>query len=185
VIAALLLAGGASRRMGRPKALLPIEGTTFLSRLIHLYARHCHPVIVVLGHSAGTLQPAFAHETGALFVVNPHPERGQLSSLQTGLAHLHTDLLFQPIDYPAVRESTIEKLAHTAAPLAIPVNQGRRGHPVRINQAIARELLALPATGQARDVIRAHYPEATFLDVDDPGTVTDIDTPEEYAQWIS
>jgi CTP:molybdopterin cytidylyltransferase MocA len=65
------------------------------------------------------------------------------------------------------------------------VCDGRRGHPVRITPEIAAELLALPPTGQARDVIRTHYRPAAFVAVDDPGTVTDIDTPEEYAQWIS
>ena len=184
LIAAVLLAGGASRRMGRPKALLPIEGTTFLSRLIHLYAPHCSPLIVVLGHGADALQQAFAHEP-VTFAVNPDPERGQLSSLQAGLALTTAGVLFQPIDFPAVRAVTVARLAQTEAPLAIPVHQGRRGHPVRLNQAIVRELLALPATAQARDVIRAHYAEAAFVEVDDPGTVTDIDTPEEYAQWIS
>jgi molybdenum cofactor cytidylyltransferase len=171
--------------MGRPKALLPIGDSTFLSRLIHLYAKHCAPVIVVFGHGAADLQRAFAHETGVKFAVNPEPDRGQLSSLQTGLALTEADVLFQPIDYPAVLESTVATLAQTEAPLAIPVHEGRRGHPVRIARAIARELLALPVTAQARDVIRSHYGEAAFVPVNDPGTVTDIDTPEEYAQWIS
>lgn len=182
MIAALLLAGGASRRMGRPKALLPIGAETFLSRLLRLYSGHCSPVVVVLGHQAETLRAAFARETRAHFVVNPHPDRGQLSSLQVGLAEIEGDLLFQPIDYPAVRESTIVALAQAAAPLAIPIHQGKRGHPVRISAAIARQLQALPPTAQARDVIRAHYSEAAFLAVDDPGAITDIDTPEDYAR---
>jgi molybdenum cofactor cytidylyltransferase len=168
--------------MGRPKALLPIGDTTFLARLIHIYARHCSPVIVVLGHQAAELQPAFAHEP-ATFAINPDPARGQLSSLQTGLALTTTDLLFQPIDYPAVRESTIALLAATPGPLVIPTHAGRRGHPVRLHQPIARELLALPPTAQARDTLRAHYAEATFLPVNDPGAITDIDTPEDYQKF--
>lgn len=189
-LAAVLLAGGASRRMGRPKATLPIGSSNFLTRLIDLYTPHCSPIIVVFGHGADALQQAFEHEQRVTFAVNPDPDRGQLSSLQTGLALTSTNVLFQPIDYPALHASTIAALAASTAPLALPVHQGRRGHPVRINAAIARELLALPATAQARDVIRAHYPEADFISVDDPGTVTDIDTPEDYAQlseapWIA
>jgi molybdenum cofactor cytidylyltransferase len=183
-LAAVLLAGGASRRMGRPKATLPIGSSNFLTRLIDLYAPHCSPIIVVFGHGADALLQAFAHEPRATFAVNPDPERGQLSSLQTGLALTSTSLLFQPIDYPAISAATVAALAASTAPLAIPVHQGRRGHPVRLSAGIARELLALPPTAQARDVIRAHYAEADFIPVNDPGTVTDIDTPEDYAQWI-
>ena len=184
-LAAVLLAGGASRRMGSPKALLPIGDSNFLTRLIDIYAPHCSPIIVVFGHGAAALQEAFAQEKRVTFAVNPDPDRGQLSSLQTGLALTSTSLLFQPIDYPAIRASTVAALATATAPLAIPVHQERRGHPVRISAAIAGELLALPPTAQARDVIRAHYPEAAFIEVDDPGTITDIDTPEDYTRWIA
>jgi len=182
--AAILLAGGASRRMGQPKALLPIGGQTFLGRLLDVYRPYADPVVTVLGHEAERLRAAFPPDV--VFAVNPEPERGQLSSLQTGLAavRLARDILFQPMDYPAVREATVALLAARAPGLAIPVYGGRRGHPVRITPAIARELLALPPDAQARDVIRAHYATAEFVPVDDPGTVTDIDTPEDYARWI-
>ena len=84
--AAILLAGGASTRMGQPKALLLIGGQTFLGRLIAIYARHCHPVIVVLGYQADAIRAATPGE--AEWVRNEHPERGQFSSLQTGLRAL-------------------------------------------------------------------------------------------------
>ncbi len=171
--------------MGRPKALLPIGEETFLGRLIGIYSAYCAPVIVVLGHSADVIRGGIAAE--ATWVRNPQPERGQFSSLQTGLRALppSVDCLFQPIDYPAVSAATVELLAVTAGELVIPRYQGERGHPVRLSPVVIAELLALPPTGQARDVIRRHYPAATFLDVPDAGTVTDIDTPEDFARWIA
>ncbi|MBY0503940.1 MAG: nucleotidyltransferase family protein [Bryobacteraceae bacterium] len=183
--AAILLAGGASTRMGQPKALLPIAGETFLGRLIGLYAKHCAPVIVVLGYQADTIRAAIPMT--ADFVRNPQPELGQFSSLQTGLRALPrgADCLFQPIDYPAVSEKTVELLASTSGELVIPRYAGERGHPVRLSPAIVAELLGLPPDAQARDVIRAHYPEATFVEVDDPGITKDIDTPEDFARWIA
>src|SRR5262249_39848884 len=84
VIASVLLAAGASRRMGTPKALLDYRGETFLDRLIRVTGAVCDPVIVVLGHHAQEIRGRV--KSAAHFVVNPDPERGQLSSLQTALA---------------------------------------------------------------------------------------------------
>lgn len=180
--------------MGRPKALLPIGDETFLGRLISVFQSCCQPVLVVLGHQAAVIRDAIPAPISAApipaasvtWVVNDHPELGQFSSLQAGLRALPpgVDCLFQPIDYPAVAEATVARLARTSGALVIPRHNGTRGHPVRISPAIVAELLALPPTGQARDVIRSHYPVATFLDVDDPGVVIDIDTPEDFARWI-
>ena len=79
----------------------------------------------------------------------------------------------------------MELLAGTEGELVIPRFESKRGHPVRISPAIIAELLRLPVQGQARDVIRAHYAEAVFVDVADAGVVTDIDTPEDFARWIA
>ncbi len=172
--------------MGQPKALLPIGGETFLGRLIAIYQVCCDPVLVVLGHQAATIRNGI-QAAGVTWVVNEHPELGQFSSLQAGLRALPeaVDCLFQPIDYPAVAAETVATLARTDGPLVVPRHDGTRGHPVRISPAIVAELLALPSTGQARDVIRSHYPAATFVDVMDAGIVTDIDTPEDFARWIA
>ena len=97
--------------MGSPKALLEYRGETFIQRLVRVLSAVCDPVIVVLGYHADTLRPAVRDAT---IVVNPAPERGQLSSLQTGLAALPADaegFLFTPVDSPAVEIATVERLA--------------------------------------------------------------------------
>ena len=74
-MAAVILAAGASRRMGSPKALLEFQGETFLNRLIRVLGNVAGPVIVVLGHHA---EPIRTQTSGtAHFVVNPDPERGR------------------------------------------------------------------------------------------------------------
>ena len=92
-ICGVVLAAGASSRMGRDKALLPwppvAEGTpatnTFLGAMIDLLQSHCDLVLVIAGQNADNLQlVADAHN--AFLVINPHPERGQFSSIQTGSA---------------------------------------------------------------------------------------------------
>jgi len=186
VIAGIILAAGASSRMGSPKALLEYRGETFIQRLVRVLSAVCDPVIVVLGYHADALRPAVANTT---IVVNPAPERGQLSSLQTGLAALPSaaeGFLFTPVDSPAIEIPTVECLAaefqrrDPATLLVIPRFEGKRGHPVFATRAIADELSALPLTAQARDVIRGHVAQTLYIDVDDPGILTDIDDREAY-----
>ncbi len=186
MIAGIILAAGASSRMGSPKALLDYRGETFIQRLVRVLSAVCDPVIVVLGYHADALRPAVPDAT---VVVNPAPERGQLSSLQTGLAALPADaegFLFTPVDSPAVEIATVERLAaefrrrDPAIQLVIPRYQGQRGHPVFATRAIANELSALPLTAQARDVIHGHVSETLYIDVNDPRILTDIDDREAY-----
>ncbi len=172
--------------MGSPKALLEYRGETFIRRLVRVLSTVCDPVIVVLGYHADALRPAISD---ASIVVNPSPERGQLSSLQTGLAALPADaegFLFTPVDSPAVEVATVERLAAefqrraSTTLLVIPRFAGKRGHPVFATRAIASELSALPLTAQARDVIHGHLADTLYIDVNDPGILTDIDDREAY-----
>ena len=186
MIAGIILAAGASSRMGSPKALLDYRGETFIRRLVRVLSAVCDPVIVVLGYHADALRPVVPDAT---IVVNPAPERGQLSSLQTGLAAVPSaaeGFLFTPVDSPAVEIATVERLAvafhhrDPATQFVIPRYQGKRGHPVFATRAIADELSALPLTAQARDVIHDHVSDTLYIDVDDPGILIDVDDREAY-----
>ena len=192
MIACVVLAAGASRRMGSPKALLEYRGETFLNRLIRVMGAVCDPVIVVLGYHAETIRVQVRGR--ATIVVNPEPERGQLSSLQTGLAELPAEVdgfAFLPMDCPAVGESTVVSLAETFRArdeetlLVIPRMGEKRGHPVFATRRIAEELMALPLeTGAARDVVHAHVARTRYVDVDDAGILTDVDDPEAYRRLL-
>lgn len=195
MIPSIILAAGASRRMGTPKALLDYRGETFLGRLIRVMGVVTDPVIVVLGYHADQIQASLSARArfAANFVVNPAPERGQLSSLKTGLAELPSNaegFAFIPMDCPAVREDTVALLAKTfrARPsetlFVIPRCNGKRGHPVFAATAIAHELLDLPADGKASDVVHRHVPSTQYVDVDDAGILTDIDDREAYRKLL-
>jgi molybdenum cofactor cytidylyltransferase len=188
-MAGIILAAGASRRMGRPKALLDYQGETFIARLVRIFANVCHPVIVGLGHSAEALRPHVP--APARVVVNPDPDRGQLSTLQIALAEVPPEasgFLFTLVDCPAVSEATVlavkRAFEQRSAPcrLVIPQYQGRRGHPVCAARTLAEEFLALPPTAETRQVINAHVDGILYLDVDDPGVLVDADDPEAYAR---
>ena len=187
-IAGLILAGGASRRMGSPKALLRFQDEMFLDRMIRLFARVCDPVVVVLGHNAPQIRAALEHPGNAVFAVNPAPERGMLTSLQCGLQAIPANVeavMFTPVDHPHLQPSTLDALASkfqaARAPVTVPVYAGEHGHPVCISSALVDELLALPETAMASDVIHRYIPETIYFDVDDPAVVTDIDDPSAYA----
>jgi molybdenum cofactor cytidylyltransferase len=192
-LAGVILAAGASSRMGTPKALLEYEGEAFLDRWIRLFANVCRPMIVVLGYDADRIQRGgLRRSQQASFVVNPAPERGMLSSLQTGLRAVPPaapGVLFTLVDHPLVKGSTVSAVAGAfdteASPVVIPVYRGERGHPVCIASRIAQEMLALPDQASAKDVMHRHRANTYFLNAEDPGVLADIDDPEAYAAILS
>lgn len=164
--------------MGAPKALLDYQGETFLDLLVRLFTARCSPVIVVLGAVPGIALPAPARA-----VVNANWRDGQTSSMQCGLRAVPPEaegVLFTLVDHPAVTPATVDALLAATGRLRIPRFEGRRGHPVWFSRELIAELLAVPPDGAARDVLRAHYAEAVFLDGDDSGVVADIDDPAAY-----
>ena len=172
---------------GHPKALLEYRGETFVARLVRVLSTVCDPVIVVLGYHVDRVRPAIP--AGAKVVINPAPERGQLSSLQAALVELPDDIegfMFVPVDCPAAEPETVAHIKATfvgrpgGVQFVVPQYRGKHGHPVCASREIVREMLALPATAQARDVVHAHIANTLYVDVDDPGILTDIDNLERY-----
>jgi CTP:molybdopterin cytidylyltransferase MocA len=187
VTAGLILAAGASRRMRTPKALLDYRGETFVDRLIGLFAARTNPVIVVLGGNAAEIRAAARRP--ARFVLNPDYESGMLGSLQCGLRAVPpqaSGVLFTLVDHPAVAGSTLDALLSPAggALLRVPRYRAKRGHPIWFQPSLIAEFLAPPAGATARDIVAAHAAETDYLDLDDPGVVTDIDDPAAYRELI-
>ena len=188
-LAAILLAGGASTRMGRPKALLDYQGEAFVDRLIRLFSLHCERVHVVLGHNAATIAAGMLHPNSASLILNPRPERGQLSSLQCGLRVLPrtvSAVFFHPVDIPGISGETIGQLANAwnqspeGTRIVQPAFAGRKGHPVLLAPDVISELLALPPESSAREVIQAQPSRILTVQVSEEEILRDTDTPEDY-----
>ena len=172
--------------MGRPKLLLPFRGRPLIAAVVDaLRAGGVGAIVLVTAPEDEELR-AWARQAGVEVAINPDPERGMLSSIQEGLAALLRDqiLLVSPADLPNLRSDSVAELLRrmtaAGAPLAVPVYQGRRGHPLAIAPALIPEIPALdPAIGlkQLRD---RHAAELLEVPVDDPGVVSDVDTPEDY-----
>jgi molybdenum cofactor cytidylyltransferase len=190
VTCGLILAAGESRRMGSPKALLEFQGETFLDRLIGLFARRCSPVIAVLGAQREIVRAGLRRAAEALLIENPDFRLGQFTSMQCGLRAVPAEadgVLFTLVDHPAVAAAAIEALLDltSAAPLRIPRFDGRRGHPIWFSKSLIPEFLALPAGSSAKEVVTRHAREIAFIDVDDPGILTNVDDPAAYAKLLA
>jgi molybdenum cofactor cytidylyltransferase len=196
MIPALVLAAGRSSRMGRPKATLPIdERDTFLSRIVRTFRdAGADDVVVVLGHDAETIATSFAASgLRARLVINVDYDRGQLSSLQAGLAVIDRPgveaLLLTLVDVPLVTASTvravIERYRMTRAPIVRPVQRDRHGHPLVIDRSLFDALRAADARAGAKPIVRAHASAAGDVGVDDEGAFADFDTMEDYERLIS
>jgi molybdenum cofactor cytidylyltransferase len=191
-IAGIVLSGGASRRMGSPKALLRFQNETFLDRLVRVFSGVCHPIIVVVGEHAHQIRSGIERGRDVLFTENPDPERGMLSSLQCGLALVPADAeaaMFLPVDHPNIEAVTVETLAERfrseRAPVIVPTYAGEHGHPVCIARPLIDELLALPPDAKASDVIHRHVARTSYIEVLDQAVVTDVDDPAAYADLLA
>jgi len=191
VIRAIILAAGASSRIGRPKAALPLRhrGDTFLARIIRtLFDAGLPEIVVVTGAAAEVVRQAAGRvDRRVRFAYNAHWEVGQLSSLLAGLsgsAALTEAALVTLVDVPLVNASTVRKVVHqwrlSRAPIVRPSNRERHGHPVIFDRTLFEALRAADPNVGAKAVVRAHQDTTVNVPVDDPGAFLDIDTDEEY-----
>lgn len=187
--AAVILAAGASSRMGRDKALLPWHDGTFLSAAIRALQPETELVIVVAGANAASLEP-IVNAHAAFMVVNPEPQRGQFSSLQVGLQEVlnrgRDAAIVTLVDRPAAEPATIHqtKAAFLASDdqtwAVVPEYSGKHGHPIVVGREMIEAFLRASATSTARDVEHARQPHIRYLPVSDPLVVMNVDTPEDF-----
>jgi molybdenum cofactor cytidylyltransferase len=189
--------------MGRDKALLPWPPQghgadsatgptgTFLSAAIELFTPYVAMVLVVVGKNEHGLAPVI-YATGASLVVNPDPQRGQFSSLQTGLREVLNQgrdaAMITLVDRPPVKPATIEALQDAfqqSSPelqwATVPEYQGKHGHPILAARELIEAFLRAPSSSSAREIENAYRDKIEYVSVDDPLVVTNVDTPEQYA----
>ena len=186
MIAALVLAAGASTRMGEPKALLRTpDGRRYLEAIAETArAAGCGRVVVVLGPPHGdTIRGALPP---ALVVAwNPDPARGMLSSVQAGLAALDGEVeaaLVWPVDIPFVGVATVRTLVMHDGTIVVPVHNGRGGHPLRLGRAHFAEVMTLDPARGLKALLDARASDVTRLPVADAAVLVDVDTPDDYAR---
>ena len=187
MIWAVVLAAGSSTRMGEAKALLRTkDGKRFVDAIAATArAGGCSGVVVVVGPPHGeAIRASLPVGVGAAW--NPLPDRGMLSSVQTGIAALPpgaSAALVWPVDIPYVAAPTVRAILD-AAPgrIVVPVHNKRGGHPVRIPRRWFGDLAALDAAHGLKALLDAQAKEVDRLSVADKAILVDVDTPEDYAR---
>jgi molybdenum cofactor cytidylyltransferase len=183
MIAAIILSAGKSERMGRPKALLPIAGRTFLENILAaVEASAVSHTVVVLGHHRDLILRSVRIPN---VVFNPDYEQGMTTSIQAGIRALPSDvdgaLLFL-VDHPVIAAPTIDILIKNFKPghIILPTYDGRRGHPVLFSSEVLAEIAALPPSSGANQVVWKDPGRVVEIPVSDRGILIDIDTPEQF-----
>lgn len=183
-VAGLVLAAGAGRRFGMPKALVRHQGRLLVERAVGVArAAGCAPVVVVLGAAAADVR-SVADLGAAVVVDNPDWESGMGSSLRAGLAAVAaTDAgaaVVLLVDMPGVTAAAVRRVGSLAGPdaLAMAGYGDRRGHPVLLGRAHWAGIAEV-AVGDvgARPYLRRHAAEVRVVPCADVADDGDIDTP--------
>ena len=193
-VAAIILAAGASRRMGRAKMTLPYQGSTVLGTILTtLHSAGVETLITVLGGAKDQVEATLAVLPFEVKTThNPaFAENEMLDSLKIGMAELPEDadafllvLGDQPQIQTAVVEAILAEYQSGGYDLIIPSYQMRRGHPWLVSRALWPALNSLRPGQTMRDFLNQQQDAIHYLVVDTPSILQDIDTPEDYQKAL-
>jgi len=186
-IAAVVLAAGASTRMGRTKQLLPVDGVPMVRHAVQRCVEAgLTPVVVVVGHDESAVRAAL-HGVDCRFAVNTEASGPTSTSLHAGLRALPDGTRAAVVllaDMVRVTTAMVRALvtasARDDAPLAVSRYGDVLAPPLLFCRALWPELLAWHGDGCGKAVVRAHEHEAAMLDWPEEA-LRDVDTPEDYA----
>jgi molybdenum cofactor cytidylyltransferase len=186
-VAGVILAAGASRRMGKNKMLLELDGESLIRRAAQrALAAGLSPVVVVLGHEADRLR-AELKDLPLAFAVNPDYTGPTSGSLHQGLNALGPDVDAVVVMLGDMVRVTAETLAMvivaargTGAPLVVSRYGDVTAPPLLFRRALFGELLAWTGEGCGKAVVQAHTHEAMYVDRPE-ALLVDVDTPEDFA----
>ncbi len=190
-VGAIVLAAGASTRMGEQKLLMSFARTTVIAHIVReLQSAPVAAVHVVTGFEPERIEKALAGKN-AVFVRNADYTRGMLSSIRTGLASAPANwtaaliaLGDQPLVLAAHVRALVEAHACDAERIFVPGHAGRRGHPLLLPRRYWSEAQTQHDDTGLRGLLTAHAAEVTVLDLATDDVLTDMDTPQDYRKTI-
>jgi molybdenum cofactor cytidylyltransferase len=171
--------------MGEPKGLVRVDGRFWIDR--QLDAMAARRVVLVLGEDREHYEQAIPDLARRLaIVVNPSPERGPFSSLQAGLAAATPGepVFVLPVDVPAPSPevwAALEAALRAGAEAAVPVHEGRGGHPVLLSAAFGGRLRSLPPSSRLDQELRSE-PSVARVPVADPRVRLNLNAPENWGK---
>ncbi|MGH2582602.1 MAG: selenium cofactor biosynthesis protein YqeC [Anaerolineales bacterium] len=188
-VAAIIMAAGDSKRLGKPKQLLDWKGKPFVRAVVETaLAAKLDPVIVVTGSNSdqvgGTLDGLRVE-----IVNNPIWPNGQSTSVKAGIAALPANVgaaLFMVVDQPQVPVSLIEALraehSDSLVPIVAPMVDGQRSNPVLFDRATFADFAQLEGDVGGRAIFSKH--QVTWLPWLDASLAIDVDVPEDYDRLL-
>lgn len=187
LISTIILAAGESRRMGKPKQLLPLGKTTILEQTIDNYLNsEVHDVVVVLGYRAEEILRLITKRPVRV-AVNSAYRGGMSTSIVAGLGLISDNaqgIMLALADQPFIDSQTINRLVESFGAgdksIIVPAYQGRRGHPVIFSIKYKEELLSLKGDIGGREIIYRHPDDVLEVAVNCEGICVDIDTVDTY-----
>ena len=190
MISGILLAAGAARRFGAAKLLQRLaDGTPIGLASLQNLQTALEQVVVVVRPGDDAVARLYA-EARAQTVVCADADQGMGHSLAAGVAHeaQATGWVVALADMPNILPRSIRAVVLELSErggIVVPYFRSERGHPVGFDAAFLGELLALRGDGGARTILHAH-PQAIYrLEVDDPGILQDIDTPQDLQRVLA
>jgi len=188
MIAAIVLAAGQSKRMGRPKQLLPLGRRTILGKVVQVFREsRVDRTVVVLGAGASRVRKSLKLQDETV-VINSAYREGMSGSLKAGLRAVEGEadaviiaLGDQPLVSPGTVDLMIETYLRKKAAVVVPVYRGRRGNPVLFDRALFPQLEEITGDVGAKSVVMRNESNLVEAEVDDDGVAVDIDTPDDYA----
>ncbi|MCR5795014.1 MAG: NTP transferase domain-containing protein [Solobacterium sp.] len=185
---AVITAAGMSSRMGDFKPMLSIGGISIAERVIAtLQQSGATEIVMVTGFNAEVLEHHLASR-GVVFLRNEQYENTTMfDSACLGLSYIRDKcdrVLFTPVDIPLFTSSTVRRLMESDADVAVPVCDGKPGHPTLISCALIGSILADPGNDGLRGALQRCGAETVRIPVEDKGILHDADTPEDYADLL-
>ncbi|MBT2730338.1 nucleotidyltransferase family protein [Bacillus sp. ISL-75] len=187
---AIVLAAGYSSRANAFKMTLPLGQMTVLEQTISKFEGLCSSVIVVAGFQAELIQEEMvkinnknAYSFQIKFVHNEDFNQGMFSSIQKGCNEVTESSFFiTPGDCPLVKKETVQLIAEHKGNVVIPSFHYKGGHPIKLSSEVKQKILETNPESNLRVVLGGF--EKIYINVDDPGVIMDVDTPEDFQKAI-
>jgi molybdenum cofactor cytidylyltransferase len=191
-IPVLLLAAGASRRMGQPKQLLPWGGNTLIEHQVHSLKKIQNPVFVVLGSNSGLIAPLL-EKLRVNIIINDNWEKGMGNSISCGMGAVVNELkspagvLITLLDQPLIPVGHYERMISLFSQgfqqiIVSGSKSGWKGVPALFDSYYFEELTRLDGDSGAKKIIENNPEKITAIPCKE--CLEDIDTPESYRKIL-
>lgn len=191
MISAIILAAGQSKRMGKPKMLMPWGKLTVIEQVVATFiGAGTGDILVVTGGAREQVEKITEKYPVRRFHNHAYDQGEMLSSLQCGLSAMKKEVEAVVVglgDQPQIQEESVRAISaayrRTGATLVVPSYENRRGHPWLVARPLWHEILAMSSPQTPRDFLRRHAAEIHYVNLETPSILADLDTPEDYEKF--